>query len=272
MSLRVGPGGARPPGLTLRHAQVPRLPRRDDRARAVRGVDRGVPDDEADPGRSRRRRSWAPPPPPRRSRWSGSRSGSTSRSTCSTSAGCGRSLQGDFGTSIAVNVPVAQLVWPKFWNTVLLTAGSLVICIVVGLGVGIVSGTRQYSWFDRISMSLTLIVANTPAFWLGLVLMVVMALHLGWFPATGMYSMRASQKTFGDLHPPHGAARDHDRLGLGRDHRAARPLVVPRRDPQALHHRAARQGAVGARHHPAPRDEERAAADHQHRRVFRSAT
>ncbi len=108
-------------------------------------------------------------------------------------------LHGDFGSSIAVNVPVAQLVWPKFWNTVLLTAGSLVICIVVGLGVGIVSGTRQYSWFDRISMSLTLIVANTPAFWLGLILMVVLALYLGWFPATGMYSMRAAQKTFGDL-------------------------------------------------------------------------
>ena len=49
-------------------------------------------------------------------------------------------LQGDFGTSIAVNVPVATLVWPKFWNTVLLTIGSLVICVVVGLGVGIVSG------------------------------------------------------------------------------------------------------------------------------------
>ncbi len=103
-------------------------------------------------------------------------------------------LQGDFGASIAVNVPVAQLVWPKFWNTVLLTGGSLVICVVVGLGVGIVSGTRQYSWFDRISMSLTLIVANTPAFWLGLILMVVMALHLGWFPATGMYSMRAARE------------------------------------------------------------------------------
>ncbi|HKX05457.1 MAG TPA: ABC transporter permease, partial [Methylomirabilota bacterium] len=99
-------------------------------------------------------------------------------------------LQGDFGTSLAVNVPVATLDWPKFWNTVLLTIGSLVICIVVGLGVGIVSGTRQYSWFDRISMSLTLVVANTPAFWLGLILMVVQALYLGWFPATGMYSMR----------------------------------------------------------------------------------
>jgi peptide/nickel transport system permease protein len=108
-------------------------------------------------------------------------------------------LQGDFGMSIAVNVPVAQLVWPKFWNTVLLTLGSLVICVVVGLGVGVVSGTRQYSWFDRISMSLTLIVANTPGFWLGLIFMVVFALYLGWFPATGMYSMRASQKTFGDL-------------------------------------------------------------------------
>ena len=81
----------------------------------------------------------------------------------------------------------------------LLTLGSLTICVVVGLAVGIVSGTRQYSWFDRISMSLTLILANTPAFWLGLVLMVVLALYLGWFPATGMYSMRAAQKTVGDL-------------------------------------------------------------------------
>src|SRR5439155_7265392 len=111
----------------------------------------------------------------------------------------GKVLQGDFGFSIAVNVPVAQLVWPKCWNTALLPAGSLVICVVVGLGVGIVSGTRQYSWFDRISMSLTLIVANTPAFWLGLILMVVLALRLGWFPATGMYSMRAAQVTTADL-------------------------------------------------------------------------
>src|SRR5438874_5228689 len=99
-------------------------------------------------------------------------------------------LQGDFGASIAVNVPVAQLVWPKFWNTVLLTLGSLTICVVVGLAVGIVSGTRQYSWCDRISMSLTLILANTPAFSLRLVLMVVLALYVGLFPATGMYSMR----------------------------------------------------------------------------------
>src|SRR5262249_37900479 len=108
-------------------------------------------------------------------------------------------VQGDFGTSIAVNVPVAQLVWPKFWNTVLLTPGSLVICVLVGLVVGVVSGTRQYSWFDRLSMSGTLVIANTPAFWLGLVLMVVFALRLGWFPATGMRSMRAAEPSTLDL-------------------------------------------------------------------------
>src|SRR5262249_34628799 len=58
-------------------------------------------------------------------------------------------LHGDFGSSIAVNVPVAQLVWPKFWNTVLLTAGSPAVCGVVGVVGGLVSRAPPYSLVDR---------------------------------------------------------------------------------------------------------------------------
>jgi peptide/nickel transport system permease protein len=110
-----------------------------------------------------------------------------------------RMVQGDFGISVTTHVPVAQLVWPKYWNTLILATGSLVFAVVTGIVVGIISGTRQYSVPDRVGMSLTLLLANTPPFWLGLVLVLIFGLNLHWFPAAGMYDIRAASKEFGDL-------------------------------------------------------------------------
>jgi len=110
-----------------------------------------------------------------------------------------RMVQGDFGISVTTHVPVAQLVWPKYWNTLILAAGSLVFAVVTGIIVGIISGTRQYSIPDRVGMTLTLLLANTPPFWLGLVLVLIFSLNLHWFPAAGMYDIRASSKEFADL-------------------------------------------------------------------------
>lgn len=110
-----------------------------------------------------------------------------------------RMLRGDFGNSVTTHTAVSLLVWPKYWNTLILAAGSLVFAVVIGIVVGIISGTRQYSLPDRVGMTLTLILANTPPFWLGLVLVLVFSLNMQWFPAAGMYDIRASSKDFGDL-------------------------------------------------------------------------
>ena len=110
-----------------------------------------------------------------------------------------RMVQGDFGISVTTHVPVAQLVWPKYWNTLILATGSLVFAVVTGIVVGIISGTRQYSTPDRVGMTLTLLLANTPPFWLGLVLVLIFSLNFHWLPAAGMYDIRAPGKDFMDL-------------------------------------------------------------------------
>jgi peptide/nickel transport system permease protein len=94
------------------------------------------------------------------------------------------------GTSIATQVPVTELVIPKFKNTLLLATASLVIAVAGGLLVGIISAVRQYSIYDRIGLVTTIIGSATPSFWLALVLMYIFALKLGWFPTSGMYSLR----------------------------------------------------------------------------------
>lgn len=101
-----------------------------------------------------------------------------------------RALRGDLGMSIALNTPVASVIVLKFKNTVILTLGSLVVCVLVGLSSGIIAGTRQYSFFDRFSMFTALVGASMPVFWLGLILMAVFSLKLGWLPSTGMYDIR----------------------------------------------------------------------------------
>jgi peptide/nickel transport system permease protein len=99
-------------------------------------------------------------------------------------------VRGDMGSSIAVRVPVSELVIPKFKNTLILASASLVIAVAGGLLVGIISAVHQYSIHDRIGLVFAIIGSATPSFWLALVLMYIFALKLEWFPTSGMYSLR----------------------------------------------------------------------------------
>jgi len=112
----------------------------------------------------------------------------------------GSILQGDFGRSIILQVPVADVVLPKFANTLILAGASLFIAVVVGIPLGIVSAVRQYSAIDRGGTALAVVGAATPTFWLALVLMYVFALELRWFPTSGMYSLRGDGGLLDLLH------------------------------------------------------------------------
>ncbi len=108
----------------------------------------------------------------------------------------GKMVQGDFGTSIALTVPVTKVLIPKFWNTLILGAGALAIAVPIGTVIGVLSGYWQLSLFDRAGQIFALFGASVPQFWLALVLVAVFSLNLGWFPVSGMYDMRGDGGRF----------------------------------------------------------------------------
>ena len=98
----------------------------------------------------------------------------------------GRVLRGDLGRSIPLGREVLPEVLLRFKATVILTAGALLIAVTLGLSAGIVSATRQYSWLDKLSMGVAVTGVSLPVFWTGIMLILVFALSLRWFPSAGM--------------------------------------------------------------------------------------
>jgi peptide/nickel transport system permease protein len=100
----------------------------------------------------------------------------------------GHVVRGDLGRSLWMKRPVLAEVLGRFGATLVLTGTALVLSTAAGLALGVASATRPNSLLDRISAMASLFGASMPSFWLGIVLMVVFALRLGWLPASGMYA------------------------------------------------------------------------------------
>ncbi|WP_127142682.1 ABC transporter permease [Pelagibacterium montanilacus] len=98
-------------------------------------------------------------------------------------------LQGDFGRSFRLNRPVLDEILERYSATLVLAGTSLVICSILGLLAGIVSAVRQFGWADRIITFFVLIGISMPAFWLGLLLILVFAVQWRLLPASGMYAI-----------------------------------------------------------------------------------
>jgi peptide/nickel transport system permease protein len=96
-----------------------------------------------------------------------------------------RILHGDLGNSIITKMPVAEEIAARFPSTLKLAVTGTVIAIVIGTLAGTISAVRPYSILDNIAMILALLGVSTPAFWLGLMFILVFSVHLGWFPAMG---------------------------------------------------------------------------------------
>ena len=95
-------------------------------------------------------------------------------------------LHGDFGESYKNGISVASQVLDKFPNTAILAVCGIFVALLIGIPVGIISARKQYSALDNVSMILSLIGVSMPVFWLGLLLSLLFALKLGWFPSQGM--------------------------------------------------------------------------------------
>ena len=102
-----------------------------------------------------------------------------------------RVVQGDFGRSISTQIPAMSILVPAFCNTLILAVSSLFISLLFGVLIGVVSGFRAGRLIDKILMFVTEVLAATPVFWLGLILIWIFARELGWLPSSGMRNMRA---------------------------------------------------------------------------------
>ena len=98
-------------------------------------------------------------------------------------------LQGDFGKSYLHNKDVMQIIIERIPNTLVLTLTSMVIALVIGSLAGMASAIKQYSAIDYIATVLALVGVSVPIFWMGLMLVRLFSVNLGWLPATGMGSM-----------------------------------------------------------------------------------
>lgn len=94
-------------------------------------------------------------------------------------------LHGNFGTSYMYNQPVTTLIAQRIPSTLQITVVSLVVALILGIWVGIFSALHQYSPLDYVFMVLALIGVSMPIFWLGLMLVKIFAVNLGWLPAVG---------------------------------------------------------------------------------------
>lgn len=94
-------------------------------------------------------------------------------------------VRGDLGRSILENQPVARMIWQVLPSTVELTMVGLGIAILLGGILGVTAAVRQNSWVDNASMVVALWGVSMPSFWMGLLLIFLFSLKLGWLPATG---------------------------------------------------------------------------------------
>jgi len=102
----------------------------------------------------------------------------------------GRVVRGDLGRSLCSGEPVWREITVRLPATLELTAGGMVVGLLIALPVGILAAVKRDSILDQLSRALALLGASVPSFWLGMVLILLFAVRLGWLPAMAAVLMR----------------------------------------------------------------------------------
>ena len=94
-------------------------------------------------------------------------------------------LRGDLGRSLFLGKPVTQATFERLPVSLSISAYSLVLTLVLGLASGILAAMRQNSWVDQAAMIFAMLGISMPNFWIGLMMIVLFSVHLGWLPTGG---------------------------------------------------------------------------------------
>ena len=97
----------------------------------------------------------------------------------------------DLGYSFRHEMPVLDLVLDRFFATLLLMVSTILLAVGFGVLLGLLAATGLNTWRDTTISIFALITYATPLFWVGLMLIVVFSLNLGWFPTSGMENIAA---------------------------------------------------------------------------------
>lgn len=100
-------------------------------------------------------------------------------------------FKGNLGVSITEQRSVSELLLLKTPNTIVLGAASLLICFILGVTLGALSAIKQNTIVDYVGMVIALLGVSVPTFWLGLMLMLIFSVNLGWFPISGYGDLKS---------------------------------------------------------------------------------
>jgi peptide/nickel transport system permease protein len=98
-------------------------------------------------------------------------------------------LRGDWGKSYITREPVKDIIAFRLPNTILLMGCSFALALIVGITAGIVAAVKQYSILDNVLTIFSFIGFSVPVFWLGLIMILIFTVRLGWLPGGGMYTL-----------------------------------------------------------------------------------
>lgn len=113
----------------------------------------------------------------------------------------GNMVQGDFGTSIVrKGMPVTELILARLPNTLLLMLVSTILALLISIPFGVLSARRPYSKLDYGITFTSFIGLAVPNFWLGLILIMFLAVNLGWFPTGGVMTINSDFSLWDRIH------------------------------------------------------------------------
>jgi peptide/nickel transport system permease protein len=93
--------------------------------------------------------------------------------------------RGDLGFSYRQGLPVVELIGERLRATLELALAGLAVAVVLGVPLGIIAAARHGSAVDTVAMTVALLGTSVPSFWLGLLLIIVFGVQLGWLPVSG---------------------------------------------------------------------------------------